>query len=114
MPIYEYWCKACGKKSSVFVRSISMGFTPRCDGCGSQGLERLVSGFAYHKSMKTIHEEGGEPTMFPRDDYYKDPRNIGRWTEKRLEELGIEMPEETRKMIDAAREGEMPAPLKDL
>lgn len=51
--------------------------------------------------------------MYPSLDYYKDPRNIGRWAEKRFKDMGIEMPDEIRQKIQAAREGELPEPLKD-
>ena len=64
--------------------------------------------------MKTIHEETGEPQMLPSPDYYKDPRNIGRWAEKRVKEMGLEMPPPVQEMIQAAREGEMPPPVKEL
>ena len=77
-------------------------------------MERVVSSFAYHRSVGRVWEESGPPSMSPSDDYYRDPRNIGRWTEKRLEELGAEMPSEARRMIDAARDGGMPEPLNDL
>jgi hypothetical protein len=63
--------------------------------------------------MQTIHEEAGEPTMFPGPEYYKDPRNIGRWTEKRFKEMGMEMPTEIKEEIQAAREGELPESLKE-
>jgi len=43
--------------------------------------------------------------MFPGSDYYKDPRNIGRWTEKRFQDMGMEMPNEIQQQIQAAREG---------
>jgi len=46
--------------------------------------------------------------------YYKDPRNIGRWAEKRFQDMGIEMPSSVQETIQAAREGELPKPLKDL
>lgn len=75
---------------------------------------RAVSSFAYHKSMATIHEESGEPQMFPTMDYYKDPRNIGRWAEKRFAEMGTEMPAQVKEQIQAAREGELPESLKEL
>ena len=53
--------------------------------------------------------------------YYQDPRNIGRWTEKRLKELGMDMNSEeykntfaeVRETIAAAREGELPQTIKD-
>jgi hypothetical protein len=52
--------------------------------------------------------------MSPTLDYYKDPRNIGRWAETRTKELGVEMPSQVQEMIQAAREGEMPDAVKDL
>ena len=52
--------------------------------------------------------------MYPSQDYYKDPRNIGRWTEKRFKDLGMEMPGEIQQKIQAAREGELPESVKDL
>jgi hypothetical protein len=77
-------------------------------------MARVISTFAYHKSLKTIHEESGEPSMYPSTDYYKDPRNIGRWAEKRFKDLGMEMPSEIQQKIQAAREGELPESVKDL
>jgi hypothetical protein len=74
----------------------------------------VISGFSYHKSLKTVWEESGEPTMHPGDDYYKDPRNIGRWVEKRFQDMGQELPSRIQEQIEAAREGVLPEPLKDL
>ena len=114
MPVYEFLCQKCNTKSSILVRSVAQPFSIKCPACGSNNLERAITRFAYHKSLKTIHEEAGEPKMSPSPDYYKDPRNIGRWVEKRTEELGLEMPSQVSEMIQAAREGEMPQPVKDL
>ncbi len=41
-------------------------------------------------------------------DFYRDPRNIGRWTEKRFGDLGMAVPPEIRQEIDAARDGQLP------
>lgn len=114
MPIYEFICHSCQQKQSFFVRDVSAPFVPECPSCGSTNLSRLVSRFAYHKSLKTVWEESGEPTMHPSDDYYKDPRNIGRWVEKRFQDMGQELPSQIRDEIQAAREGVLPEPLKDL
>jgi len=73
-----------------------------------------MSTFAYHRSVKDIHEEAGEPTLLPKPDFYKDPRNVGRWTEKRFKELGLDMPAEIKEEIQAAREGELPDSLKEM
>ncbi|MFQ5933235.1 MAG: FmdB family zinc ribbon protein [Dehalococcoidia bacterium] len=115
MPIYEYICASCRTRTSVFVRSINSAVEPACGSCGGRELSRAVSGFAYHKSEQARLEEAGSPQSNPTsDDYYKDPRNIGRWAEKRLDDLGVEMPDEAKKMIDAARDGEMPPAIKDI
>lgn len=114
MPIYEFFCPACRKRTSLFIRSASSPFEPKCSACGSSDLVRAISSFAYHKSTKTVWEESGEPTRLPSPDYYKDPRNIGRWTEKKFQDMGIDMPSEVQQSIQAAREGELPESLKDL
>lgn len=114
MPIYEFLCQNCRRKSSFLIREISSPFTPKCSFCGSTSLSRAISGFAYHKSLKTVWEESGEPAMNPSADYYKDPRNIGRWVEKKFQEMGEEVPPQVQEKIQAAREGVLPEPLKDL
>jgi len=114
MPIYEFICQNCQRKSSFLVRDISTTFTPECSFCGSANLSRAVSSFAYRKSLKTIWEQSGEPTMHPGEDYYKRPENIGRWVEQKFKETGQEIPPQLQEEIQAAREGELPGPLKDL
>ena len=113
MPIYEFLCQRCNTKSSFLVRDIAESFIAKCPACGSSEPVRAISSFTYHKSMKTIHEEAGEPEMFPGPDYYKDPCNIGRWTEKRFKESGLDMPPQVQEEIQAAREGELPKSLKE-
>jgi len=111
MPIYEFKCQDCGRLTSVFVKTMRSSYKARCQHCGGRNVERVVSGFAHHKSEQTILEEyGSEPKRL---EDYKDPRQIGRWAERKFREQGIEMPDEARKMIDAAREGEFPEPVKD-
>jgi len=114
MPIYEFICHNCHKRLSFLVRDISAPFTPKCSSCGNTNLSRVISGFAYHKSLKTVWEESDEPTMHPSEDYYKDPRNIGRWVEKKFEDMGQELPPQIQEKIQSAREGVLPESLKDL
>lgn len=114
MPIYEFMCQDCHRKTGFLVRNVSEAWNSRCSFCGSTKLSRVISNFAYHKSLQTVWEESGEPTLHPSEDYYKDPRNIGRWAEKKFQEMGQEMPTQLREKIQAAREGELPELLKDL
>ena len=112
MPIYEYICDACGRLTSVFTKSINAETKSACQHCGSAKLSRAPSRFAYHKSeQRVLEEHGAEPGGL---EDYKDPRQIGRWAERKFDEYGMEMPKEARDMIDAAREGELPSPVDEL
>jgi len=112
MPIYEFKCADCGRLSSIFTKSVGKEFEATCQHCGGRKLSRAVSRFAYHRSEQAVlGQYGAEPK---RVEDYKDPRQIGRWTERKFKEYGLELPEKAREMIDAAREGELPEPVKDL
>ena len=54
VPIYEYRCDACGKRSSALLRSYSAP-DPECPHCGKKSLQRLVSTFATVRS-----QDGGD------------------------------------------------------
>ncbi len=114
MPIYEYTCNDCTRLTSVFVRRVDSQVAPKCQHCGGERMQRAISRVAVHKTEQQILEEYGTPQPGGGPDSYKDPRQIGRWVEQRFEQMGMDLPQEARTMIDAAREGEFPAPVKDL
>lgn len=47
MPIYEYQCDTCGKRSEL-LQKISEPPASECPECGGVGLRRLVSASAFH------------------------------------------------------------------
>ena len=49
MPIYEYRCLDCGALSEILV--VASGDKPRCNGCGSGKLEKMISA---HSSMSGL------------------------------------------------------------
>ena len=102
MPIYEFKCQDCDRLTSIFVRTPSAEYEAACRHCGSHNLSRVISGFAYHKSEQTILQEYGAEPKRPED--YRDPRQIGRWVERRFEEMEPEFDE----MIDRMEAGETP------
>jgi putative FmdB family regulatory protein len=108
MPIYEFRCAACGRITSLFTRSVNAAFEERCGHCGSERVHRVPPRVARHRS--TVRAADGRPD----GETAEDPRQIGRWVERRFDEMGLELPREARTMIDAAREGEFPEPVKDL
>lgn len=113
MPLYDYRCATCNATTEFFTRSVFDVLEPVCPRCGSREMTRLVSRFAYHKSLQAVHAESGPPPApgDPSLDYYQDPRNIGRHVEESLAKYDMEVPESVREKIDAAREGVMPKEL---
>ncbi len=113
MPIYEYRCADCGRVTNVFVRTVSTAFAdPVCEHCGSTKTARAVSKFAVAKNQQQVLEDYGDPA-FDEHAEYRDPRQIGRWVERKFDDYGMELPSEAREMIDAARDGEFPKPLDE-
>jgi putative FmdB family regulatory protein len=111
MPIYEYKCKSCGRITSEFVRNADNEKPPACQHCGAK-TARALSRFAVGRSASQVREEFGSAPRSIED--YRDPRQIGRWVEDKFDQYGMELPDQARTMIDAAREGELPDPVKDL
>ena len=62
MPIYEYRCEECGKKSSLLVGFSSP--TPACPNCGKPALRRLISTFATVSSGDGDDDFGGGDDEF--------------------------------------------------
>jgi putative FmdB family regulatory protein len=56
MPIYEYRCEECGKRSTSLLASYSSP-DPPCPHCGKPALRRLVSTFA---TVSSGDSDGGD------------------------------------------------------
>jgi putative FmdB family regulatory protein len=72
MPIYEYRCDECGKKSSALLPTFSSPH-PVCPHCGKPGLRRLVSTFATVSSG----DDGGDDFDGGGDDMGGDDGGFG-------------------------------------
>jgi putative FmdB family regulatory protein len=56
VPIYEYRCEECGKRSSALLASYASP-DPVCPHCGKPALRRLVSTFA---TVSSSEGDGGD------------------------------------------------------
>lgn len=100
--------------TNYFTRKIDTVSTVNCEHCGSAKTSRMMSKFGRTYSRADIIDKYGDPQDSNDPDAYRDPRQIGTWVEKRFDEYGLDLPEGAREMIDAARDGEFPDPVKDL
>lgn len=104
MPIYEYRCKGCGKKSSFLVMNIHEPFQPTCR-CGSTEMQRLMSRFSAVLSEDTRLERLTDPSRLGGLDE-NDPKSMARWMKKMGSELGEDMGEDFDQIMEEAMEEE--------
>src|SRR5688572_20862417 len=109
MPIYEYRCGACRRRSSLFFQTFSTAerAEPRCEHCGSADVSRLVSRVAVLKSEESRLDELSDDAALADVDE-NDPRSIARWARRMGEQLGDDAGDDFREMVDQLEAGEMP------
>jgi len=105
MPIYEYRCEDCRKRSSIFVRSMSVQVEPRCERCGSARMSRLISRVAVARSAGSLDDL--DESMFAGVDE-NDPRSVARWARRMRDQLGEDAGPEFDEAIEQMEAGELP------
>jgi len=109
MPIYEYRCQCCNKRTSHFVRSFaSVGSSrPRCSHCGSEDLRRLVSRIAVLGSEESRLDDLADPSSLGDVDE-NDPRSVGRWMRRMGQETGEDLGPEFSEVCERLEAGQDP------
>ena len=110
MPIYEYRCPACGKKSSRIWMRLPSGADEAalgCPACGGVKLARLMSRFASPKSEERRLESLADDSALAGIDE-NDPRGMARLMRRMGEESGEPLEGEDAEMLDRMESGEMP------
>ena len=99
MPIYEYRCKDCQKKSTVLVRSMTGTHEANCDHCGGGNLTRLISRVSFHRSWGDSLNWAPD-SAFPGDTDQEDPQQMAQWMRQMKKEMGDEVTPEFEEMMD--------------
>jgi putative FmdB family regulatory protein len=113
MPIYEYRCQGCHRRTSVFFRSFSDTKEPRCTHCDSAELTRLISSF-------TVLRNSGEsldrlPSIESMSDFDEDdPRSVARMMRRMRTEMGEGLGPGEEEMLQRMEAGEMPDETGDM
>ncbi|MFP4082838.1 MAG: FmdB family zinc ribbon protein [Candidatus Aminicenantes bacterium] len=103
MPIYEYRCGDCGRKSVFVTLSVKSSFTPRCKHCGGKNLEKIISRVAIFRSEESRMESLADPSKLAGLDE-NDPKSVARWMKKMGKEMGEDMGEDFDQAVEEAVE----------
>lgn len=102
MPIYEFECRDCHRKTTALVMVRARIGEVRCRKCGSANLERLFSRFASPRSEESRLESLADPSVMGGVDE-NDPQSVARF----MKRMGREMGEDLGEDLDKAIEEEM-------
>lgn len=100
MPIYEYRCLDCGKRTSRLVLSITNPPPVSCRHCQSNKVDRILSRFAAPKSEEARLERLADPSHLGDLDE-NDPQSMARFMKK----MGQEMDEDLGDEVEEALQG---------
>jgi len=109
VPLYEYWCRQCQRKVTLYLPSFSQ-VSPHCPQCDNDTLHRLFSTFSVRsKTHKDIYEDILSDSQLTRGMLADDPRALAEWN-KRMSQ-GEEVAPEYEETVGRMEKGEMPAEL---
>lgn len=103
MPIYEYRCADCGKKTTVVTLSIGAAVNAVCSHCGGRNMAKLVSRVAVWRSGESGPGELADPSSLAGLEG-SDPRSVARWMKRMGREMGEEAGEDFDDEVDKAME----------
>lgn len=104
MPIYEYRCLACQKRSTVLILSLANSSEASCKHCGSSQLERLLSRFAAPKSEEARFESLADPSHLGGLDE-NDPQSMERFMKKMGQEMGEDLGDDFSEAMEPGETG---------
>ena len=111
MPIYEFRCADCRRRTSVFTRGIGREVAAVCSHCGSGAMSRLISRVAVLRSNDDAYSGIDESSFADVDE--SDPRSMARWVRKMSREMGEPLDAEAESELERLESGEMPADFGD-
>ena len=106
MPLYEYLCLDCKKRSTILVLSLANQAPATCCHCASARVERLLSRFASPKSEEARLEASLDPKNLAGLDE-NDPQSMARFMTKMGKEMGEDLGDDFSEAIESGDAGAM-------
>jgi putative FmdB family regulatory protein len=107
VPIYEFSCKRCDRRFSLFFRTVAAASEGACPACGSAEIERAVSRVAVLKGDRGRAESlDTDRILDGLDD--SDVGSFARWARKVGSEYDAELGTNYRELAERAEAGDDP------
>jgi putative FmdB family regulatory protein len=104
MPLYEYRCLDCKKRSTVLVLSLANQAPAACSHCTSARVERILSRFASPKSEEARLEAWTDPSKLAGLDE-NDPQSMARFMKTMGEEMGEDLGDDLSEAMESDETG---------
>ena len=113
MPVFDYRCHNCRRRSTKLFKTFAAVQTPPCPHCGSDRLERLLSRVTIVRGGGASDDAAGDDDFGGMADAMEglesgDPRSLARMARQMSEEMGEDLPGEYEPMLRRMEAGEMP------
>jgi putative FmdB family regulatory protein len=106
MPLYEYLCLNCKKRSTILVLSLANQAPATCSHCASTKVERILSRFASPKSEEARLEALADPSNLAGLDE-NDPESMNRFMKTMGDEMGEDLGDDLSEAMEADEAGPM-------
>ena len=113
MPIYEYYCDACKKRSSFLLLRVNEAVEPYCKHCKSPAVKRVLSRVAILRSEEKRMESLLDPGKLGDLDE-NDPRSMEKLMKRMGSEFGDDLGEGFEGEMEEALAGGETSPEGDL
>jgi putative FmdB family regulatory protein len=108
MPLYDYRCRSCGKRSTLHQAYSDYGVKPvHCPHCSSADLQRVIGRIRVGRSEESRLDNLSDPTEWGGFDE-NDPRSMARMMRRMGQEMGEDVPAEYDEVVDRLEAGEDP------
>ena len=106
MPLFEYRCLDCEKRSTVLVLNLANQAPAACSHCRSTRVERILSRFASPKSEEARLEALADPSSLAGLDE-NDPQSVARFMKTMGEEMGDDLSDDVSAAMESDEAGGM-------
>lgn len=110
MPVYDFHCENCGKKSALFYKTYNAYFeaVPACPHCQSTHMQRWITRVGIAKSFESRFGAAEHDDQALSDLADADPSVMGRYMRQMSDETGEDLGDEFNDVVERLEKGEAP------